>query len=152
MQYKDQISEIASHIRPELIDFKASRAKGKMPSLVSSEFLTNKEQGDWAENTLFSAINSSSKNIIAVRYGKNDNISAGDAGFKEFFEQYQNELDTIGKRPDLLLFEKKDFPYETLDISGFDQNDLDQIVPKAKCGIEVRSSSYLVDQHVRDAK
>ena len=118
-----------------------------MPTQISSEFLTNKEQGDWAENTLLNGINNNSSNLIAVHYGKNDDINAGDDGFKEFFESYQDELDTIGKRPDILIFEKKDFPYETFDISHFSNNILDQLVPKAKCGIEVRSSAFLIDKY-----
>ena len=36
-----------------------------------------------------------------------DDIIAGDENFKEFYEEYQNELDEIGKRPDILIFDKK---------------------------------------------
>ena len=95
----------------------------------------------------YQKINNNSKNLIAVHYGKNDDINAGDEGFKEFFEAYQNELDTIGKRPDILIFERKDFPYETDDISNFSNDILDSLVPKAKCGIEVRSSAFLIDKY-----
>ena len=33
---------------------------GKPPTLANSEFLTNKEQGDWAEEIVFTAINENS--------------------------------------------------------------------------------------------
>lgn len=80
-----------------------------MPSQASSEFITNKQQGDWAEDVIFRAINENSHNVVAVKYGKSDDLVAGDAGFEKFFRDYQTELDTIGKRPDILLFKKEDF-------------------------------------------
>lgn len=147
MQYRDRINDLTQKIDSTLADFNAERIRGNMPTQISSEFLTNKEQGDWAEQTLLNGINNNSSNLIAVRYGKNDDINAGDDGFKEFFKAYQAELDTIGKRPDILIFEKKDYPYETYDISHFSNDLLDQLVPKAKCGIEVRSSAFLIDKY-----
>jgi len=147
MQYCDIIQELTKNIDTELVDFNSERVKGNMPTQISSEFLTNKEQGDWAENTLINGINNNCSELIAVHYGKNDNINAGDDDFKEFFEAYQNELDTIGKRPDILIFNKKDYPYDTNDISNFPDDVLDELVPKAKCGIEVRSSAFLIDKY-----
>jgi len=41
-----------------------------------------------------------SKNFFAVKYGKSDNLVAGEDGFDSFYQEFQNELDTIGKRPD----------------------------------------------------
>lgn len=147
MQYKDRINKLIENVDISLADFTAERVHGNMPTQISSEFLTNKEQGNWAENTLLNCINDNSSNLIAVHYGKNDDINAGDDGFKEFFELYQDELDTLGKRPDILIFEKTDFPYETIDISSFPSEVLDELVPKAKCGIEVRSSAFLIDKY-----
>ena len=147
MEYRERIKALVSNIDTALADFDSERVRGNMPTQISSEFLTNKEQGDWAENTLLNGINNSSKSLIAVHYGKNDNINAGDEGFKEFFDAYQNELDEIGKRPDILIFDKKDFPYDTNDISNFSNDILDSLVPKAKCGIEVRSSAFLIDKY-----
>ena len=150
MEYREKIQELTKHIDSSLADFSVERVRGRKPTQISSEFLTNKEQGDWAEKTLLSCINNNSSELIAVRYGKNDDINAGDEGFDEFFEAYQKELDTIGKRPDILIFNKKDFPYKTnddTDISGFSDEILDALVPKAKCGIEVRSSAFLIDKY-----
>lgn len=147
MKYIEKIDEIIKNVNKNLLDLSVEREKGTAPTQVSSEFLTNKEQGDWAEQTFIQGINDFSKNYVAVKYGRDDDIIAGEAGFAQFYENYQKELDTIGKRPDVLIFEKKDFPYETHNISHFDLKILDTLVPKAKCGIEVRSSSFLINKY-----
>ena len=147
MKYIDRIENIITKISTTIVDFKAERIKGSAPTQVSSEFLTNKEQGDWAEKTLLNGINSNSKKYVAVKYGRDDDIIAGDDHFKEFYEEYQQELDEIGKRPDILIFDKKDYPYDTFNISRMDREVLDKLVPLAKCGIEVRSSAFLFDKY-----
>lgn len=140
-RYIDRINALIKEINPELLDLEKERDHGRPPSQVSSEFLTNKEQGDWAEKTLLDAINSNSSEYIAIQYGKSDDIIAGDERFKEFYEAYQNELDTIGKRPDILVFDKKD-------LIGIDISCLtDEVVSKAKFGIEVRSSSFISQKY-----
>ena len=147
MNYKDKIDELIKNVNLQIIDFTKERTRVTAPTQVSSEFLTNKEQGDWAEKTLIDAINNNSTKYIAVKYGRDDDIIAGEDGFKEFYEDYQNELDDIGKRPDILVFDKKDFPYNTTNISNFSKEDLDKLVPLAKCGIEVRSSAFLISKY-----
>lgn len=112
--------------------------KGRVPTTVSSEFITNKEQGDWAERIVSHAINQNEK-FVVVHYGRSDEISAGDEGFKEFYEKYQNELNTIGKKPDLLIYSKNDY------FEGIEKTD--EGVSKAICAIEVRSSSFLVQKY-----
>jgi len=62
--------------------------QGNVPQSASSEFLTNKEQGDWAERLVLSSINSPNSRYLAIPYGRSDSISAGEAGFKEFYERY----------------------------------------------------------------
>ena len=94
MSYIDKIDKLVCSVNRDIIDFTTERQKGNAPTQVSSEFLTNKEQGDWAEQTLLEVINKNSKNYIAVKYGRDDDIIAGEEGFKEFYESYQNELDT----------------------------------------------------------
>ncbi len=69
-QYKDIIDHICNNIHTGLVNFDQPRSEASMPTQASSEFITNKQQGDWAENVIFRAINDNSKNIIAVRYGK----------------------------------------------------------------------------------
>ena len=147
MLYSKEIEHLIEKIDNHLLDINTERKKSSPPTQVSSEFLTNKEQGDWAELTLLKGINRTSEKYIAVKYGKNDTIIAGDEGFKEFYNQYQDELDSIGKRPDLLIFKKEDFHYNTNDISELPINELDLLVPKALCGIEVRSSAFLMNKY-----
>ena len=142
MSYIKDIEEVISRIPVDTMDFSKERKRGTAPTMASSEFLTNKQQGDWAEELLFNSINQCSRNHVAVRYGKADDIVAGDEGFKEFYEKYQDELDTIGKRPDLLIFKKTDFDSALgYDISRRDG--VDDYVRKAIAGIEVRSSAFL---------
>lgn len=147
-KYKDIINEICNTIHTGLIDFDEPRSEASMPTQASSEFITNKQQGDWAEDVIFRAINDNSQNIVAVRYGKSDDLVAGDKGFEQFFDAYQNELDTIGKRPDLLLFHKKDFDEKLgLDISSIRSSEIEDYVSKAIAGIEVRSSAFLINKY-----
>jgi len=148
MEYRDKIENLTSDISSTLIDFSIERTKGRMPTQVSSNFITNKEQGDWAERLILSAINETSKNYIAVQYGKSDDLIAGDEGFSKFYEEYQQELDDIGKRPDLLIFKKDNYDSKWgNDISNFSQKELDNIVPKALAGLEIRSSAFLIEKY-----
>ena len=152
MKYKDIINNICKNIHTDVIDFDKPRSEASMPTQASSEFITNKQQGDWAEDVIFRAINVNSSNVVAVRYGKSDDLVAGDVGFEQFFNEYQNELNTIGKRPDLLLFRKHDFDEQLgLDISSCKSNDISEYVSKAIAGIEVRSSAFLIKKYTEEA-
>lgn len=114
---------------------------GKPPTMASSEFLTNKEQGDWAEQIVFKAINENSTDYRAVKYGRSDSLAAGDPGFEDFYQAYQDELNSIGKRPDLLIFKRSEVGDAALDLAD------DQTVSKAVAAIEVRSSSFLANRY-----
>ena len=149
-KYKDIINNICKDIHTGLIDFVEPRSEASMPTQASSEFITNKQQGDWAEDIIFRAINNSD-NIVAVRYGKSDDLVAGDAGFEQFFNDYQNELNTIGKRPDILLFNKSDFDDKLgYDISSLKSSEISEYVSKAIAGIEVRSSAFLINKYTEE--
>lgn len=137
--YAERISRLIDEF-PLPID-KDIVVEGRPPTSANSEFLTNKEQGDWAERLVIKAINDSSLDIVAVSCGKNDSIAAGDPGFAEFYKAYQDELNTVGKRPDILLFRKSDFPS---DVFGAGVQDF---VSKAFAAIEVRSSSFLSEKY-----
>lgn len=150
-KYKDIINEICRNIHTGLIDFSEPRSEVSIPTQASSEFITNKQQGDWAEDVLFRAINDNSGSIVAVKYGKSDDLVAGDPGFDQFFYDYQRELDTIGKRPDILLFYKNDFDSNLgFDISSRKRSEIDTYVSKAVAAIEVRSSAFLIDKYTID--
>ena len=114
---------------------------GRTPTSATSEFLTNKEQGDWAERLVVKAINESSTDCVAVRYGRADSIAAGDPGFPEFYAQYQEELNDIGKKPDVLLFRAGDEPQNADELND------PHVVGRAIAAIEVRSSSFLCNRY-----
>ena len=148
MTYFDKIRKLTNKVPVTLVDFSLPRPPASPPTQASSNFITNKEQGDWAENLITRAINEASKNHLAVKYGKSDDLVAGEAGFDEFYREFQNELDTIGKRPDLLVFRKSDFVAEWgYDISHLPHERITEYVKKAVAGIEVRSSAFLIDRY-----
>ena len=94
--YKETIKRLIAE-SPYEIDT-GVEVRGRLPTLASSEFLTNKEQGDWAEEIVFNAINEHSQEYRALKYGRDDSLAAGDPGFPEFFAAYQDELNNIGKK------------------------------------------------------
>lgn len=148
MTYFERIKELTKSFPVEIADFSAPRDLASMPTQAESNFITNKEQGDWAESLLTRAVNDNSKNYIAIKYGKSDDLVAGDPGFSTFFNEFQTELDTIGKRPDILIFKKEDYREDLgMDISHIDHNLLTDYVKKAIAGIEVRSSAFLLDKY-----
>ena len=148
MNYYEQIREITKIIPTTIVDFSLSRDRTNPPTQASSNFITNKEQGDWAEDLIFRAINETSNNYIAVRYGKSDDLIAGDKGFDEFYNDFQDELDTIGKRPDLLIFKKSDFDNSLgFNISNIKHTKITNYVKKAIAGLEIRSSAFLIEKY-----
>lgn len=148
MAYYEKIRELTKEVPVELVDFEQPREKARTPTQASSNFITNKEQGDWAENLIIRAINENSTNFVAVKYGKSDDLVAGEDGFDTFYQDFQNELDTIGKRPDLLIFKKTDFNIDLgFDISQIPHQDIAHYVKKAVAGIEVRSSAFLIEKY-----
>ena len=148
MTYYERIRELTKNVPATLVNFSLPRDPSRTPTQASSNFITNKEQGDWAENLVTRAINETSKNFIAVKYGKSDDLVAGEDGFDNFYQDFQSELDTIGKRPDLLIFNKSDFDKNLgYDISQIPHSKITNYVKKAVVGIEVRSSAFLIDKY-----
>ncbi len=66
MDYYKQIRNITKDIPTTVVDFSIARDRTNPPTQASSNFITNKEQGDWAEDLIFRAINETSKNYVAV--------------------------------------------------------------------------------------
>jgi type II restriction enzyme len=137
--YKDDILNLIEQ-SPLEIDTEI-QISGRPPTMASSEFLTNKEQGDWAEKLVFKAINEYSSDYFAVGYGRSESIAAGDDGFADFYMEYQSELNAIGKRPDILIFKVSDFPTRSIDIENDDH------IRRAVAALEVRSSAFLADKY-----
>lgn len=153
MEYKERIDKIIEDIPDTIIDFTSERVKSRKPTSAHSEFLTNRAQGDWAEMIVLKTINRDLNDYVAVSYGMSDDILVGEAGFDEFYEEYQKELDEIGKRPDLLIFKKKDYDITWgYNISRFSREQLAFIVPKAVAGLEVRSSSFIEQNYLEEAQ
>ncbi|HPJ81564.1 MAG TPA: AccI family restriction endonuclease [Saccharofermentans sp.] len=114
----------------------------RVPTQASSDFLIHKEQGDFAERIVFEALNAETSDYSALKYGRNDGISAGDDGFKDFYKDYQKELGAIGKKPDLLIVPKLSLSKEELDISGMSDDLQEDFLKRTIAGLEIRSSSY----------
>lgn len=143
-EYKLLVHEAIENSRKDLIDLSIARDVSRPPTQASSEFLTNKKQGDWAEKTFIKNFNEQYESFVAVKYGRDNDLVAGEDGFKEFYEEYQEELDEIGKKPDILIFHKSIYQEEwNFNISDYSKEQLDEIVEKSICGIEIRSSSFL---------
>ncbi|MBN1804226.1 MAG: AccI family restriction endonuclease [Sedimentisphaerales bacterium] len=137
--YKDDIQNLIIK-SPMEIDTEIQMS-GRPPTMANSEFLTNREQGDWAEQIVCKAINEGIDNYFAIEYGRTESIAAGDDDFAQFYSDYQAELNSIGKRPDLLIFKDSDFPDKNVDIEN------DEHIRKATAALEIRSSSFLVDKY-----
>lgn len=136
VSYREIIQSLISEC-PFGIDMDA-QVKGNPPTMASSLFLTNKEQGDWAEEIVLRAINEYSEEYRALKYGRADSMAAGDPGFSEFYTSYQNELNTVGKKPDILIFHRED-------VTQIHAHNIEneELVHSAIAAIEVRSSSFL---------
>jgi type II restriction enzyme len=137
--YKDVIANLLSST-PFAID-PNRRITIKRPNNAHSEFLITKEQGDWAEHIVLTAINENSPDYCAVKYGRSESLAAGEPGFDEFYQAYTDELNDIGKRPDILIFHRTD-----VDINNINLDD-DRTVSSAIAAFEVRSSSFLVKRY-----
>ena len=138
--YREEILRLISE-SPFEIDV-GLQVSSRIPTLANSEFLTNKQQGDWAEEIVCNAINEHSEEYRALKYGRDDSLDAGDPGFREFYSAYQDELNSIGKKPDILIFSRSD----VADRESYDL-DSDEFVQSAVAAIEVRSSSFLANRY-----
>jgi type II restriction enzyme len=148
MSYKDKIKALIGTVPKVLVDLGIERERARTPTQASSNFITNREQGDWAESLVLRAFNETSKNFVAVKYGKSEDRVAGEDGFDEFYQHFQVELDTIGKRPDVLIFKKENYnPDWNFDISQLQHDTIHPIVPLAIAGIEIRSSAFLIERY-----
>ncbi len=138
---KERLEAMGSPARLDLPFIEA-----RPPTQAFSEFLTNKEQGDWAERTFVENFNRDQQRWWAVKYGRSEDLVAGEEGFDAYYRAYQAELQEIGKRPDLLIFERDAFHAQfgdRTDISTLARADLETLVPRAAWAVEVRSSAFL---------
>ena len=144
--YFSELCEIVRSIPEQTLDLTAPRTRAKTPSQAFSDFTIHREQGYWAERMLAAGLNDSiGSGYDIVKYGKSDTIIAGQEGFKEFYEQYQDELESVGKKPDVLVFEKN--VVDGTDISMMGVQEHAGVVGNAVIGIEIRSSSFLAEKY-----
>lgn len=115
----------------------------RAPTQGSSDFIINRELGDWAESVVQRAVNETGLDVCAVSYGRRDRLIAGEPGFPELYSAHQSELKAIGKRPDLLLYRKHESPNESFE--GRDANSLIESAKKALLAFEVRSSQQTLN-------
>lgn len=133
MTYVSELEAIIENIPNDIINLSIPRKRSSPPTQAFSDFTIHKEQGDWAEKVLTVGLNDVFKNEYKTcKYGRSDSLIAGQEGFKEFYEKYQDELDSIGKKPDVLILK-----------NDSDEDD----VKSAILGIEIRSSSFLAKKY-----
>lgn len=144
--YVDTINRLARDLPAVVPTISSNRTRGRTPTSAFSNFAINREQGVWAESILADGLRAViGDNYSIVKYGKSDSIMAGEKGFNDFYERYQDELDDIGKRPDLLIFRKG--VVDRLDISEDGPGGKNECVKNSILGIEVRSSSLLARKY-----
>lgn len=149
--YANVIDELARGLSDIVPVIASSRTRGRTPTSAFSNFAINREQGIWAESILMDGLKGAiGDKYDVVKYGRSDSILAGEEGFKEFYEQYQDELDDIGKRPDLLIFPKG--IVDQLDISADGPGGKDGCIRHSVLGIEVRSSSLFARKYAEVKK
>lgn len=114
--------------------------KPTVPTDARSEFLANRAMGDWAERMLSGALLTSFPDWQVAQYGDTNRIAAGDTGFKASYLRGLEETRLLGKRPDLLLFQKG--LTVPSNFSEFRQAETEKIAQQAAAAIEVRSSKF----------
>lgn len=137
--YVKRLDGLIKRIPAELIGtLDPSKEKIRVPTQAFSEFLINRELGDWAEDVVKRAIEKLGLGLHGVRYGRSENLVAGEPGFKEFYISYITELREYGKRPDILVYNRS--PPEEKDVIGQSAARLVETARRAIAGLEVRSS------------
>lgn len=118
----------------------APAKKPYVPNNANSEFLANREMGDWAEESLKSALHAADTTISVSHYGDTGSMIAGAPGFKEMYLAGLEETRIRGKRPDLLVFPK------TLnvqpDLTTLPDAQRTHLAKQSIGAIEVRSSKF----------
>ncbi|WP_346296475.1 AccI family restriction endonuclease [Rhodopseudomonas sp. P1] len=116
-----------------------------VPSQSDSKFQAEQALGDWAEDAVADAINSSSMSLKAVHYGFNSKLFAEDEGFKEEYVSGVEDTYKNGKRADLLLFAiGSDVP----ELTALSSEQAKPFVRQSVGALEVRSSRLNARQYI----
>jgi hypothetical protein len=137
--YTRRIDELIRLVPRDLVGtLEPSDERIHVPTQAFSDFIINKELGDWAEDVIKRGIEMATPEFSAIRYGRSESLVAGEPGFKEFYTDYIMELRTFGKRPDILIYGEGAPSGKHLE--GKSAEALIPIARQALVGIEVRSS------------
>lgn len=156
--YCDRIVELAKQIQNERNGynlFKDTLDPSK-PTTANSYFLINKAQGDWAEDLVQLAINKKVPGLEAVDYGRSGSKIAGEEGFDEFFNTYVDELENLGKCPDIIVFDKSELSEgekeKVEDKKNYGREEVKNEAMRGKAGLEVRSSLFKAKRYRKSAE
>ena len=147
--YARNVTELADQLPPKIKRLYPSKPGSHPPSDASSNFMINRNLGDWGEGLVRDSIDASTTGHFAVKYGRSGDLIAGDPQFKEKWKEYAIELFTNGKRPDVLVFSNGSYKLDTRDISESKDADIQDLVRLATLGIEVRSSNFSAKKYKR---
>lgn len=137
--YTKHITELIESIPNERIGtLDPSTERIRVPTQAFSNFIINQKMGEWAEDVVKRGIESAAPEFTTIRYGRSENLVAGEPGFKEYYIRYITELRSLGKRPDILVYREN--PPSREEIEGKSAEELIPIAKQALAGIEVRSS------------
>jgi AccI restriction endonuclease len=137
---RDLVAAIPGAILPPVV--RAAEGKVRVPTQAFSEFLINRELGDWAERLVSAELEKAGLALKCCSYGRSENLVAGDPGFKEHYLGYHRELQLLGKRPDLLVFRDRAPTAEAfLDASSPESV---AAASRALAALEIRSSKQSV--------
>jgi hypothetical protein len=103
-------------------------------------------QGRWAEDKAIQTINNH-PSLRAIRYGQSRISFVGKEQFLEYWLKLHEQVQTYGKRPDVLIFRKEDDLNCPDDISERDEEEVMKIVEKAIAGLECRSSTWILEKY-----
>ncbi len=115
-------------------------------------FLINWFQGAWAEERVIEAINQPDSLWFALRYGPSRGDISDYDRLKNYLQQLDEAMHRYGKRPDVLVFCRKDIEEghvdRSLDLQELENDQLKSVIERAVVALEVRSSLW----SVREAK
>lgn len=117
------------------------------PVFRGSDFAMRWLQGQWSEERILASINVTDE-FRAVAYGRSDIGPEDKEEIAEYWRSYAS-IETVGKRPDLLMLARSDYDAlaEEIDCLGDltlrSDEELAPILEKSICGIEAENSLWV---------
>ena len=119
-----QITALKEKRKRDIFMYKAFirlKSSFSFASAAFSSFIQNDEMGKGAEKAVEKKLNSE-KDYVCKSYGEHSSLIADEEEFKEFYKNQFDEVEKLGKRPDLLLFEEKNCPTDFIeDYSNYNE-------------------------------